>query len=240
MAGTSIIFPDANPSQADVIATLWTPEGIAPNLVTELVLGVSGQASVLNHAAPETPGSIFGAPTYAPHSIIAAQGTNSGIDTGMPASESDQTFLIVIKGFSGGSIFASTNQFTGLLYAVSNNTWGFYNSQGGVAPDVAEAPPVSGNGFQFVIGWGSQGGKGNIQTGSGGALSATVTGNADGDVRPTANVKLGGTAYGNAGFECAFAARVPAILTPAQRLAWYNCLRGDGTAAGSPLGVAVA
>jgi len=237
MAGTSIIFPDANPAQADVIATLWTPEGIANLLTDEFVMGGTLAASIVNRAKPEAATAPVGAPQITARSIIVPAPASVGIDTKSIATELDQTFVIVCKGNASGGIFAAAGPFNGIMAGVNGNPWAFYNAQGGVAPDIAVTAYV-GAGYQAVFGWGSQGDVGRICTGQNGALNPTNVGGAAGAARPSTSVKIGGGVYGGA-FELAYAARVPAILTDAQRLAWYKALRGDGTAAGSPLGIVV-
>lgn len=237
MAGTSIIFPDLALAQADVMATTWTPEIIAPQLVSEFVLGGSAAASVVNNASGKV-GTVIGAPAFGARSMAVGSPASAGIDTGIVANEPAQTFVIVARGGAGGGVFVSSGSFLGIMAGVSGGPWSFYNSQSGVAPAVASTAFV-GAGYQFVIGWGAQGDVGQIRTAQNGALNATTAGTAAGGNRTNETVKIGGGVYQGLGFDIAFAARVPAFLTEAQMLNWYRALRGDGTAAGSVLGVAV-
>lgn len=238
MTGTSIIMPDAAPAQSSIIASQWCPEGIAPSLLGEYVFDGGQAASLINHANPPVLPTLIGAPTFNAHSMSTASNAQ-GIETGLIPSQSDQTFVAVMKTptTSAGGIFACLETgFTGILWGVDSGKFAFYNSISGASGTaVGEVVPVAGGNFFFLIGWGSIGGPGSIRTASAGALNTTNTGLSNSNVsRPATNtLKIGGAVNANPGFEIAYAARVPMILTDAQQLAWYLALK-------SALGVTVA
>lgn len=321
MAGTSIITPDAAFLQANVLASLWTPEDIVQQLVAEFVLGGSAAASIINHAAPGVNGIEFGSllsvavtnagtggtagtyagisavggggsgatitvvvgsggsissatitgrgdnyastlafpltgipgltgavvtptmfrPTYSGKSMIVGSGagnTPSGIDTGQMGGEPDQTIVLVCKPPSAGGPIFSRLPFLGFLYGNVAGKMGFYNETSGTTT-IPHVAPSSTTDFTCYIGWGSLGAIGRICAGSGGNLGPTIEGTALAPTTrsPTTNLRIGGSGSAT---EVAFAERLPGILTDAQRLAIYRALRGDGTAAGSPLGVVIA
>jgi hypothetical protein len=236
VTGTTITLPNAVIPRANVLMSLWAPDELAPLLADEFVLGGTAEASLLNRSAGNS-GTLIGAPTITARTLDVVAPASAGFDCGAAAVEVDQTFVIVCANGGGGGIFAAAG-FLGILGGVNGDPWAFYNGHSGVAPNAATTPYL-GAGFQFVIGWGSSGDVGRICSGKDGALTGTVTGKASGGPRDGAPLKIGGSIYPGNGFKLAYAARCPAILTPAQRLGWYQALRGDGTAASSPLGIAI-
>lgn len=226
MTGTSILMPDAVIPQSKVLASLWTPPGVASLLVEEFALGTDAATSEVNHANVGAPASLVGSPSFAAASATVS--STAGFDTNTVPSETDQTFVVVCKAPSGtAGIYAAVGGgWTGILYDVASPKFGFYNTSSGVGPNIAEVSPATSTDYNFVIGWGSQGGVGHIRVGSGGALGAAVSGTANGAGRPTTTTRIGtNLSVGSSSIVVAFAARIPAILTDAQQLAWYLALQ---------------
>lgn len=226
MSGTSLVMPDALIAQSSVIASQWTPETVAPLLVEEFIMDGGQTPSLINRATPSSSGTIVlsgtsVAPTFDAHDMVV---TSNGIDTGVVPSEVDQTYCCILKTpTANGSVYAAAG-FTGLIYGATTGKFGFYNSGSG-AGAAAEVSPVAGTDFQCVFGWGSKGGLASIQTASAGALNAIAQGTVAGGNRPTTTNRIGTTVFNTPDFIVAAALRVPAILTAAQRLAWYLSLR---------------
>lgn len=222
-------------AQSAVIASQWCPEGLAPLLVGEYVFDGGQVPSLINHANPPVLPTLIGTPTFNAHSMSLA-GSTQGVDTGVLPTEADQTFLMVLKTpTAGGCLYGGGDtggNATGFFYGIHGSVFGFYNGRAGVGPMIAEVAAVAGGNFFTVIGWGSVGGPGNIQTASAGALNAQVTGTESGLRAGALTIKVGGANFGSPAFEVAYAGRIPAILTAAQRLAWHLAVKSALTTAG--------
>ncbi|MEG3089762.1 hypothetical protein [Sphingomonas sp. PB4P5] len=231
-----------NGSGVITAATLTTP-GAGYTSTPTIVLGASGGTAGTLLASIGRATAI-GALTINPHSVTLAGGVR--IDLGRVPAEGDQTYIAVLKKPAGNvsrGVIATDTVITGLywVYTPGPGYIGFHNTQNGTYNNGPAYIPWPGTtDYLFVCARGSINGLGSIVAGAAGALPAVTTATVAGGGRPsTPTLRAGGAAL-LASDDIAFVANVPKILTDVQVLAWYQALRGDGTGAGSPLGVVLA
>lgn len=225
MGGVSIKVSGAMFSK--FVASLTQPDPLG--LRGEYFFGKSNASAVVNHASPDLPMTVVGAPTHGDLYTTVSGGSgygSHGFDVGMPPPSSDMTMVCLVrKRTAFPAIFATGSPYTGFVDLA--NVPAFYNSQTGTLVNVADVAVPSSTDFVLLAGVGALGQPGKLYLYSNGVGAVSTAESAGGTARATTNMFIGTTipAGGIGQIDIAYAAFFDVLKTAAQLDSMYAALR---------------